>query len=324
MEYCKMPDRNTPDCRGLVINRIPVAVRSLVCLVIVVAAGLNSCTGPGDSGPGNGDGNGNANGDNAAAFDPDVAAVTAGERFRPDVDATWQWQLQPGASGKLNTDYDVEVYDLDLVDTPQEVIDDLHVQGRAVICYFSAGTYESFRDDADQFPASALGKPLEDHPTERWLDVRDGRLRQIMDARLDLAVAKQCDGVEPDNVDGYANDSGFALTDRDQLAYNRYLANAARQRGLSVGLKNDLDQVPALVDYFDFAVNEECHEYEECDTLAPFIDAGKPVFSAEYADEYVNNTAARAEVCASAANLNIRTLILPLDLDDSFRISCDE
>ena len=30
------------------------------------------------------------------------------------------------------------------------------------------------------------------------------------------------------------------------------------------------------------ALNEQCFEYNECDTLLPFIDAGKPVFNVEY------------------------------------------
>ena len=41
-----------------------------------------------------------------------------------------------------------------------------------------------------------------------------------------------------------------------------------------MGLKNDLDQVPQLLPYFDWALNEECMAYDECDLLAPFIDAG--------------------------------------------------
>ncbi len=55
--------------------------------------------------------------------------------------------------------------------------------------------------------------------------------------RLDLAVTKGCDGVEPDNMDGYANDSGFPLTAEDQLTFNRFIANEAHRRGLAVGLK---------------------------------------------------------------------------------------
>ena len=56
-----------------------------------------------------------------------------------------------------------------------------------------------------------------------------------MQARLDLAVSKGCVGVEPDNVDGYQNSSGFPLTAADQLAYNRFLAGEARARGGAAG-----------------------------------------------------------------------------------------
>ena len=55
---------------------------------------------------------------------------------------------------------------------------------------------------------------------------------------------KGYDGVEPDNVDRYVNASGFDLDADAQLAFNRFIANEAHARGLSVGLKNDLDQVP--------------------------------------------------------------------------------
>jgi hypothetical protein len=123
-------------------------------------------------------------------------------------------------------------------------------------------------------------------------------------------------------MDGYSNTSGFSLTPEDQLAYNRYLANEAHQRGLSIGLKNDLDQVPQLVEYYDFAVNEQCFEYDECEALSPFIDAGKAVFNAEYADLYVNDATVRNSLCVKAMNAQMSHLILPLTLDDSFRHSC--
>ncbi|MFQ5551082.1 MAG: endo alpha-1,4 polygalactosaminidase [Gemmatimonadales bacterium] len=144
-----------------------------------------------------------------------------------------------------------------------------------------------------------------------------------MQARLDLAVQKNCDGVEPDNVDGFTNNTGFPLTATDQLAFNRFLANEARTRGLAVALKNDLDQIPELVDYFDLSVNEQCHEFNECDQLQPFITAGKPVLNAEYADQFVSDPVQRQTMCAAAVAQNLRTLVLPIDLDDSFRFSCD-
>jgi hypothetical protein len=266
-----------------------------------------SASGGGDNGP----------------LDPDVAPVTQGDWYRPDVTSTWHWQLQPAADGQLNTGYDVEIYDLDLFDVPDTVIDDLHATGRKILCYFSAGSYEDFRDDASEFLPSDLGNTLDGFADERWLDIRSTNVHRIMRARLDLAAARGCDGVEPDNVDGYTNEPGFPLTATDQLAYNRFLANEARVRGLSVALKNDLDQIEQLVDYFDLSVNEQCHEFDECDLLRPFIDAGKPVLNAEYADTYVNSATARDQLCSDARTANIRTLVLPLDLDDSFRYTCD-
>ena len=146
------------------------------------------------------------------------------------------------------------------------VIETLHQDGRSVICYFSAGSYEDWRPDEADFPASVRGKPLDNWPGESWLDIRQiDTLSPIMGARLDLAVQKGCDGVEPDNVDGYSNDTGFPLTAAHQLAYNIWLAEEAHARGLSIGLKNDLDQIPELLPYFDWALNEQCFEYEECD-----------------------------------------------------------
>ena len=243
----------------------------------------------------------------------------SGRRWQPQVSDTWQWQL----AGAVNTSYDTDVYDIDLFDHPATVMQRLHGDGRRVICYFSAGSYEDWRPDAGAFQFADLGNNLNGWPGERWLDVRSTHVRQIMMARLDLALQKGCDGVEPDNIDGYTNNSGFPLTADDQLDYNRFLAEEAHSRDLAIALKNDTGQVDDLVDSFDLAVNEQCHQYKECHTLAPFINAGKPVFNAEYASAYVNDPAARQALCDTAQGLNIRTLVLPLDLDDSFRYSCD-
>ncbi len=256
-------------------------------------------------------------------LDPNVAPITEGNWLRLDIEKTWQWQLQPNASSDINTAYSVDVYDIDLFDAPEATITALQAQGRSVICYFSAGTFEDFRDDASEFLAEELGNALSQFADERWLDIRSSNIQRIMLARLDVAVSRGCDGVEPDNMDGYQNNSGFDLTASDQLAFNRFIANAAHERGLSVGLKNDLDQISELVDYYDFAVNEQCHEFDECETLQPFINANKAVFNAEYADSFVNDTATRDSLCASALNDSLRTLVLPLDLDDSFRFSCE-
>jgi hypothetical protein len=264
---------------------------------------------------------GGSSGSNASSDTPDLNLTdpVPGPATAIDINTTWQWQLQ----GTVNTGYAVDLYDIDLFDSDPSLIASLQSSGKTVICYFSAGSWENWRDDADDFPAEVLGNNLDGWPGEKWLDISSGDLAPIMRARLDLAVTKGCDGVEPDNVDGYTNNTGFSLSAADQLAYNTFLANEAHTRSLLIGLKNDVDQAATLEPYFDFALNEECHEYDECDTLQPFTDAGKPVFNAEYADRYVNTAGARDALCADALSRDFRTLVLPWDLDDSFRFSCD-
>lgn len=233
--------------------------------------------------------------------------------WKPTPGTTWQIQL---SSGTIDTSFAARAYDIDLFDTPQSTIDALHAAGKKVICYFSAGSHENWRSDQAQFPGAALGNPLDGWPGERWLDTRSQAVREIMKKRMDLAVQKRCDAVDPDNVDGYTNTPGFALTSATQLDYNEFLAAAAHSRGLAVGLKNDLDQIPPLVASFDFAVNEQCFQYSECDTLTPFITANKPVFGIEY-----GGPARATAVCSLANARNFDTLVKNLALDPA-RIAC--
>ena len=241
-----------------------------------------------------------------------AATTTTVSWYQPKPGISWQWQL----SGNINTSYNVDLYDVDLVETPQGTIDLLHIRGAKVICYFSAGTFEEYREDAYLFPAEVIGKQLEGWPDEKWLDiVHFSRFASIIQSRLDLAVQKKCDGVEPDNVDGYDNDTGFDLTYADQLIYNRWLAEEAHARGLAIALKNDLAQVNALVDYFDFAVNEQCFEYEECDQLLPFITQNKAVLGVEY-------ELGTDEFCKQANELNFSWLQMEYELAGS-RVACN-
>jgi len=252
-------------------------------------------------------------------FDADALPVESGNWYKPVSNSSWQWQL----TGTLNTGYDVDIYDIDLFDTEASTISSLQAQGKKVICYFSGGSYEEWRDDAASFPDDVLGSALDGWAGERWLDISNGALMPIMRARLDLAVQKGCDGVEPDNMDGYTNDSGFALSAGNQLAYNKFIANEARSRGLAVVLKNDLDQVATLEPYFDISINEQCHEYSECDLLLPFIQNDKPVLIAEYDSSYKSpDTSVRDLMCSDSNAQGFKTLILALDLDDSYRDSC--
>lgn len=257
--------------------------------------------------------------------------------YKPNKTTTWQWQLKVDSGKSLNTTYDVGVYDIDLFDVSTSTITALKQQGKKVICYFSGGSWEDWRDDKDSFPESSKGNVMDGWADEKWLYINDLGLRSVMSRRLDLAKQKGCDGVEPDNMDGYLSDnynnSKGVVSANDQIIYNKWMAAEAHKRGLAVGLKNDLDQIKELEPYFDFAVNEQCQQYGECDKLQPFIDANKPVWAAEYADgtsdtttsiDYVNNITTRNQMCANAKNLEHQTLILPLDLADGFRVYCGD
>ncbi|MFJ8583415.1 endo alpha-1,4 polygalactosaminidase [Streptomyces sp. NPDC093595] len=208
----------------------------------------------------------------------DDAPAPRTDRWQPAPGQQWQWQL----SGRLDPAVDVPVYDIDGFDHSAGTVADLHRRGRKVICYLSTGAHEDWRPDAGKFPREVLGRG-NGWEGERWLDIRrTDVLETLMAARLDMCRDKGFDAVEPDNMDGYANDTGFPLTAADQLRWNRLIARLAHERGLAVGLKNDLDQIPELLGDFDFAVNEQCAEYGECERLRPFVRAGKAVFHVEY------------------------------------------
>ncbi|WP_299083667.1 endo alpha-1,4 polygalactosaminidase [uncultured Paraglaciecola sp.] len=243
----------------------------------------------------------------------------------PDENITWQWQI----NGTLDTSLNVDMYDIDLFDTSTEQIAALKASNRIVVCYFSAGTYEGWREDWQTFfpfiegdAYSGSQAPFAGNMAdwdERWLDIsRIDLLEDIMRSRMQLAVAKGCDAVEPDNMDAYSNsaETGIALTAQDQLNYNRFIAELAHEYGLSVGLKNDVEQLPELVDYFDWALNEQCFQYNECNGYDVFVNAGKAVFGVEYSGD-------ASQFCAQAHSQNLNWLKKKLSLN-AWRLGCED
>ena len=201
--------------------------------------------------------------------------------WRPASGLSWQWQI---GDDNIDTSVEADVYDIDLY-VDQSIIDDLHTRGRKVICYINVGSFEDWRPDKEKFPAEILGNEYEGWPGERWLDIRRiDLLSPIMLARLDLCAAKGFDGVEPDNMQIWDNNTGFPLTYDDQLNYALWLADEAHKRGLAIGQKNASDQTPDLVKVYDFAITEDAFYYGWIQNMQPYIKAGKPVFAAEYTD----------------------------------------
>ena len=68
---------------------------------------------------------------------------------------TWHIQYDPTP---VNPAADVRYWNLDLFDVSELTIADLKNQGVFVMCYFSAGSWENWRPDANQFPENCLGR----------------------------------------------------------------------------------------------------------------------------------------------------------------------
>lgn len=243
--------------------------------------------------------------------------VIAEQWYKPQVAATWHWQL----GGNINTNYDVDVYIIDLFDNSAALIKQLSDRGRKVICQFSVGRYSPSTPDAKSFTSADLGNAIPNSSGKLWLNINSENVKKAMQARLDLAAEKNCAGVQLDNIDSYRRNTGFTISLAEQITYNDFLAKQAHKHGLGVGFTNDIDQATKQVNSFDFVVNEQCHEFSECQKLTDFISLGKPVFNAEYLQSYKDNPSL---VCPAALASKFSTLILSDNLDDSYRFSCSE
>lgn len=207
------------------------------------------------------------------------------------------------------------VYDIDGEGATVADVAAIHAAGAIAVCYVDVGTLEMGRSDYSQFPTSVIGPVVSGWPNENWLLVTAANqpvILPLMKARFDnWCKAKGFDAIEPDNLDGWTNISN--ITETDNLTYDMAISTLAHAVPLSIGLKNlatDLDstQLPTFVAAFDWALNEQCYEYSECDAYTQsgsFIPANKAVFDVEY------NV---APDCASADQAHMNAQETDLDL----------
>lgn len=231
-----------------------------------------------------------------------VASLCASQTtwWKPSLGLSFQWQLQD----KVDTNFAANVFDIDLFDNERSVIDTLHQKGRAVVCYLSS-QYENWRPDAGQFAAADLGADLDGWPGEKWVNIKSANVRSILAARIQIGKAKNCDALEWDNVDPHQQATGFSFKLDDTYDFLKFLSDETHKAGMAVALKNNVESLARLGPLFDFAVNEQCFEYNECDDYKTyFVDLGKPVFNVEY----------KALKCAQAASLKITSVLKALAL----------
>jgi hypothetical protein len=238
------------------------------------------------------------------------APDAGGARSPVQLGASLQYQL----TGTIDTTVNAELFVTDLFDTRASDVSALHARGRVVIAYVSTGSLEPWRPDAASFPAAAVGTHLTGYPSESWLDTRSPAVRAAMEARFDLARSKGFDGIFASTLGAYAASSGFPLSRSDELQYDRFLADAARVRGLSPGLSGDFELGLEVAAAFDWALAVSCIARSDCGKLASFQAMDKPVFDLETAGT-------QTSVCAQARALGIPTT-LKHDRYDSWRDPC--
>lgn len=170
----------------------------------------------------------------------------------------------------------------------------------------NVGSWENWRPDKNDYPKRLLGRALDGWPGERHVDIRNTTdLGPILLARLDLCRSKGFRAVEPDNLDGWQNNTGFNITRADQIRFLKWLANMAHLKGLSIGLKNVPELQAEVIGKYDWALTEDCFDQGWCANSKPFINAGKAVFAVEYTDNNINF----ANFCAQAKKLGLSPLL---------------
>ncbi|MFD9906078.1 endo alpha-1,4 polygalactosaminidase [Streptomyces sp. NPDC059063] len=165
------------------------------------------------------------------------------------------------------------------------------VPGRYNICYVNAFQAQPGRKTEkwwrDEHPRLLLrdddgGLVMDKDWNEPLLDIstadRRKALLDVVGPWIDGCARAGYDAVEPDNLDSYAR-SGGRLKDDDAVRFARLLVRRAHAQGLAIAQKNTTELLGKRIG-FDFAVAEECGQYDECEAYAEEFD-GK-VFDVEY------------------------------------------
>ncbi|MEU8585715.1 endo alpha-1,4 polygalactosaminidase [Streptomyces sp. NPDC048664] len=154
--------------------------------------------------------------------------------------------------------------------------------GKYNICYVNAFQAQPGAEkewDADLLLRDTAGKVVMDKEWgEAMLDVRTGakreRIARKVNTWIDGCAAKGYRAVDPDNYDSYTRVPRGLLAADDAKALLSLLAAHAHAKGLAVGQKNTPQLAAARRTVgADFAVVEECGQYDECgDYAAAFGD----------------------------------------------------
>lgn len=162
------------------------------------------------------------------------------------------------------------------------------------ICYVNA--FQAQPDALSWWQENHPGLILKDKNNhtvmdENWgealLDTSTGAKRNelaaIVGRWIDGCAKSGFQAVEPDNLDSYERSKGL-LTKTDNSAFAKLIVQKAHAKGLAIGQKNTAEMLSEHTKTgFDFAVAEECAEYNECGSYAKAYD--NRVYVIEYEDD---------------------------------------
>ncbi|MFE7173998.1 endo alpha-1,4 polygalactosaminidase [Streptomyces sp. NPDC057616] len=237
---------------------------------VLLVAGLSAC---GSSPAPSGSPSGSAKASGTSGAKPAAAGVRLPPRH-----AGFDYQI----GGAYPPPADVRIVSRDRTAPP--------APGLYNVCYVNA--FQAQPDETGSWPADLLlrdakGKVVVDEDWgEALLDIRTPAKRARVAARvgrwIDGCAAKGYEAVEPDNYDSYTR-SRHLLTANDATAFITLLARRAHARHLAIGQKNTVELAGLRKRAgLDFAVAEECAEYDECGTYAKAFD--DRVLVIEYSD----------------------------------------
>jgi endo-alpha-1,4-polygalactosaminidase (GH114 family) len=257
-----------------------------------------------------------------AGCSKDNAAETAEEAGPRDsaiwlapVGASLSWQLEDNVS----TAEAQSVYDIDAFNASAALVQSLHASGKKVMAYVSFGTLEDWQTDGGLLPSAVIGARYAEWPDERFINIREiEKIKPWITTRLDMIRKKGFDGVEPDNMDGYANATGFNLTEEEEVKFCLWLAGECHQRGLSIGQKNAPELVSRLQSSFDWALLEDAFADNFMDAFTPYIANKKAVFAVEYEDKSIDI----AKFCAKATALQYDAQIKKRRQMNAYAVRC--
>jgi hypothetical protein len=176
---------------------------------------------------------------------------------------------------------------------------DSPAQGLYNICYVNA--FQVQPEERSSWPSDLLLRDahgdvvIDEDWNEPLLDIgspaKRERVAERVNGWIDGCADKGFDAVEPDNYDSYTR-SRHLLTASDATAYTALLSRHAHARHLAVAQKNTAELAGERGRAgLDFAVTEECGQYDECGVYAKaFADR---VVDIEYTDSGLRKALAR-------------------------------